>query len=135
VMIVLLNKFVDPDSVVMVSEFKRVAQAQGLIDKADNLLKMIARGETMSDRLISQIVTMSKFYEEAAQAQIQTLGDSYVRKAESRNLDPTAVVTTPYYKWKNTTVKRPQPGSAGERPRPGSAGERPRPGSVVEVDS
>jgi hypothetical protein len=95
---VLLNKFLDPESVVREGEFDRVARAQGLYDKATNLQNRILSGEPMSDKLIAEIVGMSDFYEKAARGKMQSIGDLYTEKAKKRGLDPDAVVVSPYYK-------------------------------------
>lgn len=108
-MIVLLNKFLDPNSVVREGEFDRVAKAQGLVDRASNLINRLGHGELMSDHLINQIVQMSKFYEGAARKRIQALGDEYVAKAERRGIDPTSVITSPYYDWSKKGQSGPKP--------------------------
>lgn len=108
-MIVLLNKFLDPNSVVREGEFDRVARAQGLVDRASNLINRLGHGELMSDHLINQIVQMSKFYEGAARKRIQALGDEYVQKAERRGIDPTSVITSPYYDWSKKGQSGPKP--------------------------
>ena len=97
-MIILLNKFLDPTSVVREGEFDRVAQAQGYVQRAQNLQNRIANGELMSDKLISQIVDMGKFYEKAAQTKLQGIGDQYYEKAGRRDLDPTSIVVDPNYR-------------------------------------
>lgn len=97
-MIVLLNRFLDPDSVVREGEFNRVAQAQGLIQQAQNLSNRIGHGELMSDKLVAQIVQMSNFYEQAARAKMQRIGDQYSTLAQQRGLRPDAIVRTPEYR-------------------------------------
>jgi len=103
-MIVLLNKFIDPGSVVMTSEFGRVAQAQGLVQRAQNLSNRIMNGELMSDTLISQIVQMADFYDRAATAKLQSIGDQYHSTATRRGLNVSSVIRDPNYR---------PPGSAG----------------------
>jgi hypothetical protein len=95
---ILINKFLDPGSVVREGEFNRVALAQGLYDKVANLREKIMKGEMMSNELIKNIVAMSDLYEKAALSKMQKVGDIHYNKAKSRGLDPEAVVISPYYK-------------------------------------
>jgi hypothetical protein len=136
-MIVLLNKFLDPGSVVREGEFDRVAQAQGYVQRAQNLMNRIANGELMSDTLISQIVSMADFYDTAARAQLQARGDAYWEKAARRGLDPTNVVVDPDYKPRGASAEQgPAPGQVRLRgaqpaaPAPAPAPEAPPPGKV-----
>jgi hypothetical protein len=96
-LIILLNKFLDPQSVVREGEFNRVAKAQGLIDKALNFKQKILRGEILGDKIIADIVELAKFYENASQEKINTYGDAYYEKAQKRGLDVNAVITNPNY--------------------------------------
>lgn len=96
-LMVLLNKFLDPGSVVREGEFDRVAKAQGYVDRASNLMNYISRGEPLSDKLIANIVEMAKFYENASKSKLQTIGDEWTRKSKARGLDPANVIIDPYY--------------------------------------
>lgn len=111
-MIVLLNKFLDPGSVVREGEFDRVARAQGLVDRANNLIARMARGELMSDKLIAEIVQMSQFYENAAKTKLNALGDEYATLATQRGLDPRSVVRNVDYKPRDQRAPR-QPATSG----------------------
>ena len=101
-MIVLLNKFLDPTSVVREGEFNRVAQAQGLVARAQNLYDRVAAGEPMSNQLVNDVRNMSKLYEQAASGKIRQVGDLYSDKARRRNLNPENVVVNPYYQHAGT---------------------------------
>jgi hypothetical protein len=96
-MMVLLNKFLDPNSVVREGEFNRVATAQGMYERAGNLYDRITKGEPMSDRLIKDMTDVADMYEKAASGKIATLGNLYVDKAKRRGLVPENVVVNPYY--------------------------------------
>ena len=109
-LMVLLNKFLDPGSVVREGEFDRVARAQGYVDRASNLMQRMARGEPLSDKLIAEIVNMAQFYEKASVAKLSFIGDEMTRKAEARGLDPANVVIDPYYKPRAVREGGAQPG-------------------------
>jgi hypothetical protein len=96
-MMILLNKFLDPGSVVREGEFSRVAQAQGFIDRAQNYYNQIAKGQPLGPQLIKDIGGMADLYEKAARSKITEVGDLYSEKARRRGLDPMDVVVTPYY--------------------------------------
>jgi len=113
-MMVLIQKFLDPGSVVREGEFARIALAQGLIDKATNWLDHVTKGEPLSDALVKDIRAMSSLYEQAASRKIQTVGDEYATKAMRRGLDPTSVVVSPYYK--HTETAAPQSGATTMAP-------------------
>jgi hypothetical protein len=101
-MVILLNKFLDPTSVVREGEFNRVIAAQGLLPRVQNYLDRVIKGEPLSNQMIADIRGMGQMYEQAARGKIQNIGDEYVAKASRRNLDPTSVVVSPYYQHKAT---------------------------------
>jgi hypothetical protein len=102
-MIMLLNKFLDPGSVVREGEYDRVAKQQGLIDRASNIIAAVTRGEPLSDKLVADIRSMASLYEKAAGAKIQAVGEEYADKASRRGLDPTNVIVNPYYQHRART--------------------------------
>ena len=102
-MIMLLNKFLDPGSVVREGEYDRIAKQQGLIDRASNIIASITRGEPLSDKLVADIRSMASLYEKAAGAKIQAVGEEYADKASRRGLDPTNVIVNPYYQHRART--------------------------------
>jgi hypothetical protein len=99
-MIMLLNKFLDPGSVVREGEYDRIAKQLGLLDRASNILASVTRGEPLSDKLVADIRAMAGLYEKAASGKIQAVGDEYSAKAARRGLDPTNVIVNPYYQHK-----------------------------------
>jgi hypothetical protein len=107
-LMVLLNKFLDPGSVVREGEFDRVARAQGMVGQASNLLNRIGKGELLGNELIGQIVRMSELYEKAANLKIQQIGDQFQAKAQKRRLDPSAVTVSPFY---SAPSREPPPGA------------------------
>lgn len=110
-MIMLLNKFLDPGSVVREGEYDRVARQQGLVDRASNFLAAVTAGEPLSDKLVADIRQMAALYEKAASGKIQAYGDEYAAKAYRRGLDPQNVIVNPYYK--HTDTAAPQSGARG----------------------
>lgn len=127
-MIVLLNKFLDPGSVVREGEFDRVAQAQGYVQRAQNLMNRIANGELMSDTLIQQIGQMADFYDQAARSQLQARGDAFWQKAERRGLDPSNVVVDPDYKPRSGAAAGPPEGAVRVKGAPAPAAAAPTAG-------
>jgi hypothetical protein len=105
-MVILLNKFLDPTSVVREGEFNRVIAAQGLLPRVQNYLDRVIKGEPLSDQMIADIRGMGKMYEQAARGKIQSIGDEYSAKATRRGLDPTSVIVSPYYQHTNTAAPR-----------------------------
>jgi len=108
-MIMLVNKFLDPGSVVREGEYDRIAKQQGLLDRASNIIASLTRGEPLSDRLVADIRAMASLYEKAASGKIQAVGDEYAAKAARRGLDPTSIIVNPYYKHRETAA--PQSGA------------------------
>jgi len=124
-MVILLNKFLDPTSVVREGEFNRVIAAQGILPRVSNYLDRVLKGEPLSDQMIADIRGMGKMYETAASAKIQMIGDEYAAKANRRGLDPTSVVVNPYYR--HTETAAPQSGARGgpaAPPPPPKVGEK-----------
>ena len=97
-LIIMLNKFLDPGSVVRESEFDRVVQAQGLIGRAQNLKDFIAKGEPLSQTTIGQINGLAQIYFDAASAKIQFTANNYADIANKRGLDVPSVITDPKYR-------------------------------------
>jgi len=97
-MMVLINKFLDPGSVVREGEFDRIALAQGLVGRAENWARRVGSGEPLSDDLVRDIRQMGQLYEKAATGKIQAYGDLYSAKAQRFGLNPEDVVVNPYYK-------------------------------------
>jgi hypothetical protein len=103
---VLLQKFLDPASVVREGEYGRAALAMGFVDRAQMYYDSIMKGALLSPRMVNDIISMSKMYTKSASGKIQKIGDQYAQIAKRRGLDPENVITSPYYTWPGT------PGSA-----------------------
>jgi hypothetical protein len=114
-LVILLNKFLDPGSVVREGEFDRVVKAQGLDGRAQNMRDYIMKGEPLSAASIQQINGLAALYAQAATAKMRYYGQQYHDIANSRGYDPAAVISDPAY--------RPgaQPAGGGGGPAP-SAG-------------
>jgi len=140
-MVILLNKFLDPGSVVREGEFNRVIEAQGLNNRASNLLARITEGKPLGPQMISDIITIADLYERAALAKGQRVGGEYTRIATERGLDPTAVVIDERFR-PVAGASKPPPGAVrvkGSQAAPPSAAPvtpstvgGPPPGSVRE---
>lgn len=104
--VILLNKFLDPGSVVREGEFDRVVRAQGLEATAGNYLNKIMKGEFLSPQATAQIQYLASVYQSAAEAKMRQVGSNYNRIAKSRGLDPSNVISDP--RW-----REPDPEAAG----------------------
>ena len=96
--VILLNKFLDPTSVVREGEFDRVIKAQGLEARARNFIDRIAKGKPLDVSAINQIADLAKLYERAADAKIRQYANEYATIAENRKLDVGSVITNPNYR-------------------------------------
>jgi len=96
--VILLNKFLDPTSVVREGEFDRVIKAQGLEARARNFIDRIAQGKPLDVSAINQISDLAKLYERAADAKIRQYANEYATIAENRKLDVGSVITNPNYR-------------------------------------
>ena len=94
-LIIMLNKFQDPGSVVREGEFNRVAEAQGLLQKWGNIPAKIVSGQPMPPALVRDIRAVLGLYTTAAENTMRSTGKDYYENAEKRGLDPTQVVTDP----------------------------------------
>jgi len=97
-LVILLNKFLDPGSVVREGEFDRVVKAQGLEGRARNLQAYLLRGEPLNDEAIKQISSLAALYQRAAEAKLMSVAQNYSQLARARGLDPTAVIVNPAYR-------------------------------------
>ena len=97
-LVILLNKFLDPTSVVREGEFNRVVEAQGLIGQAKNLRERILQGKPLDVNTISQIANLAKLYERAADAKVRQYANEYASVARGRKLNIGAVITNPNYR-------------------------------------
>jgi len=126
-MVILLNKFLDPGSVVREGEFNRVIEAQGLNNRAMNLLAKITEGKPLGPQMIADIVTIADLYERAALAKGQKVGGEYSRIATERGLDPTAVVIDERFRPAPAAAAAPPPGAVRQK---GSQAAPPAPPST-----
>lgn len=100
-LIILLNKFQDPGSVVREGEFDRVAAAQGLLQKWGNLPAKIQTGQPLPPALQRDIQEAINLYVTAAQNTMRDTAGSYISLARQRGLDPAQVVTD--VRWHGST--------------------------------
>ena len=97
-LVILLNKFLDPGSVVREGEFDRVVKAQGLEGRARNLADRILKGQPLDANTIAQINGLAQLYSEAANSKIQRYADDYTAIAQRRKLNPENVISDPRYR-------------------------------------
>lgn len=97
-LVILLNKFLDPGSVVREGEFDRVVKAQGLEGQAKNLADRILRGMPLDQNTINQINGLAKLYNDAAAAKVQKYANDYTAIAQRRRLNPENVISDPRFR-------------------------------------
>lgn len=97
-LVILLNKFLDPGSVVREGEFDRVIKAQGLLGQAANLKDRILLGQPLDANTIRQINGLAQMYTQAANKKIQGIANNYSDIASKRNLDVSSVISDPRYR-------------------------------------
>lgn len=97
-LVILLNKFLDPGSVVREGEFDRVVKAQGLLGQAANLKDRILLGQPLDANTIRQINGLSQLYSKAATQKIQAIANNYADIAGKRGLDVSSVISDPRYR-------------------------------------
>lgn len=97
-LVILLNKFLDPGSVVREGEFDRVVKAQGLEGRARNLSDRILKGQPLDANTIKQINDLAQLYSQAAAAKIQSIANNYSDIATRRKLDVSNVISDPRYR-------------------------------------
>lgn len=94
-LVVLLNKFLDPGSVVREGEFNRVVEAQGLVGRAQNLLNYLGQGKPLNADAIKQIGVLADIYQQAAAKKYSTIAQQYGSIAQRRGYDTNSVVVMP----------------------------------------
>ena len=97
-LVILLNKFLDPGSVVREGEFDRVVKAQGLEGQARNLSDRILKGQPLDLNTINQINKLASLYSQAASSKVQTIANNYTEIARKRNLDVGSVISDPRFR-------------------------------------
>lgn len=106
-LVILLNKFLDPGSVVREGEFDRVIKAQGLEGRARSLVNNILKGEPLNDVAIQQINGLAQLYQRAAETKLRSTAMQYSELARQRGLDPAAVIINPSYRGGSTDANDP----------------------------
>lgn len=91
-LVILLNKFLDPGSVVREGEFDRVVKAQGLDGQARNLSNRLLKGEPLNDDAIRQINGLAQLYQRAAETKMRAIAGQYANVARSRGLEVGSVI-------------------------------------------
>jgi len=90
--ITLLNKFLDPTSVVREAEYDRIFRQQGIEAQIRNMKSNFVNGQPLDQSTIDQIKNLANLYNQAATEKIQTYGKQYREIAERSKLNPDNVV-------------------------------------------
>jgi len=94
-LVILLNKFLDPDSVVREAEFDRVIDSLGWDRRASSMYSRVIEGKPLDTTSIAEIKTLAEIYNKSAVHKIQKYGRDFGNKAIRRGYDPYSVVTDP----------------------------------------
>ena len=97
-LVILLNKFLDPGSVVREGEFDRVVKAQGLIGRAQNIRDRILEGKPLDANTVNQINSLAQLYSQAATTKIKGIATNYSDIATRRKLDVDSVISDPRFR-------------------------------------
>jgi hypothetical protein len=89
---VLLQKFLDPPSVVREGEFDRAAKAGGFYERVKLALPALLHGDSLPPIVIKEIREMAKLYEKDSIEQIHNISRSYLERSQRRGLDARNVV-------------------------------------------
>lgn len=90
--ITLLNKFLDPTSVVREAEYDRIFKSQGIEAQIRNMKSNFVNGQPLDQSTIDQIKNLANLYNQAATEKIQTYGKQYRDIAVRSQLNPDNVV-------------------------------------------
>lgn len=95
--VILLNKFLDPGSVVREGEFARVLEAQGAFRRARMLKDKVVKGDILDEESINQIVNLARTYQTIANTKIYQRATQTSALAKRRGLDVESVILNPSY--------------------------------------
>lgn len=95
--VILLNKFLDPGSVVREGEFDRVVKSQGLEGTARMLGDKVLKGDILSPAAIQQINGLAQVYQKAALSKMGQHATQIGNVAKARGLDLNNVITDPRF--------------------------------------
>lgn len=96
--VILLNKFLDPGSVVREGEYDRIVKQQGLLGQAQLLTDRIMNGAVLTPQTIQQINNLASLYEQAATKKILYHANNFSTVASRRGLDAGNVIVDPRYR-------------------------------------
>lgn len=123
-LIIMLNKFQDPGSVVREGEYDRVKAAQGMLQRWGNLPEYFKTGKPLPPAMVVDLRKAIDLYTQAAENTMRDTAGSYISLARQRGLDPAQIVTDP--RWHGSG----RPGGDGSEPPAGAV--RPK-GSATPV--
>ena len=112
----LLNKFLDPGSVVREGEFARSGQMQGLMQKAATILPKLKEGVFLAPETVKQIGELADVYSKAANERAKATAEPYIKTARERKWNPENVVTNPA--WHPSPVAAPAAPTAARKYNP-----------------
>jgi len=94
---ILLQKFLDPNSVVREAEFERAAQSQGLFARAETILTQAKNGQFLTPETLNDIRALANFYRTASEGSLRKRANQFATVARQRGLDVNAVILDPSF--------------------------------------
>jgi hypothetical protein len=135
--VILLNKFLDPGSVVREGEFARVLEAQGVFRQAQMLKDRIVKGDILDQQSLDQITGLARTYQDIANRKIGRVANEIADVARRRNLDVESVILNPAYLTPMTPLggeRTPTNSGPSTRGRPRIPGSTPTTNTPPAVD-
>ena len=92
---ILLQKFLDPTSVVREAEYARAGEAQGLVGRVQSIIQSAQNGQFLTPKTQADIARLAELYSDAATRKMRKLAGQFAKIANTRGLDVTAIITDP----------------------------------------
>lgn len=92
---VLLQKFLDPTSVVREAEFARAGEAQGMLGRVQSIVSKAKNGQFLTPQTQADIQRLAELYRDAATQKMRGVAKRYADIATRRGLDVSSVISDP----------------------------------------
>lgn len=89
---ILLQKFLDPTSVVREAEYARAAEAQGLVGRVQSIISNAKNGQFLTAQTQADIKRLADLYKDAATQKLRRVARQYEEIARRRGLDSASVI-------------------------------------------
>ena len=92
---ILLQKFLDPTSVVREAEYARAGEAQGLAGRVQSIIQNAKNGQFLTPETQNDIKRLAELYADAATQKMRKVAANYATIARRRGLDEASVIADP----------------------------------------